>query len=88
MQEKAPEVEDWIVSAPFAPRLVVRFRGDRVLAAINADDGSLSASFGKYSAGKAAALKARAFDRAALGRRGLQYERLDQLTVDLLLGVR
>jgi MFS family permease len=32
----AVRVVPWIVSAPFAPRLVVRFRGDRVLAAINA----------------------------------------------------
>ena len=32
----AIRVIPWIVSAPFAPRLVVRFRGDRVLAAINA----------------------------------------------------
>lgn len=31
----AVRVVPWIVAAPFAPRLVVRFRGDRVLAAIN-----------------------------------------------------
>ena len=31
----AIRVIPWIVSAPFAPRLVIRFRGDRVLAAIN-----------------------------------------------------
>jgi xylose isomerase len=43
---------------------------------------------GAYTSRKAAALRAHAFDREALGRRGLQYERLDQLTVDLLLGVR
>ena len=29
-----------------------------------------------------------AFDRAAIAERGLKYERLDQLTVDLLLGAR
>jgi xylose isomerase len=28
------------------------------------------------------------FDRIALAEKGLAYERLDQLTVDLLLGVR
>jgi xylose isomerase len=44
--------------------------------------------FGKYSASKAAGLKQASFDRQALGARGLPYERLDQLTVDLLLGVR
>jgi xylose isomerase len=69
-----------------------RFNADReiqaLLAAILADDGSMAPYFGQYSAGKAKALKAQAFDRAALARRGLQYERLDQLTVDLLLGAR
>jgi xylose isomerase len=41
-----------------------------------------------YSRAVAAALKARRFDRAALGARGLAYERLDQLTIDVLLGAR
>lgn len=41
-----------------------------------------------YSPERAAALLARTFDRAALGSRGLAYERLDQLTVEVLLGVR
>ena len=59
-----------------------------LLAKINADDGSTDAFKGAYSAEKAAALKAASFDRAALGARGLAYERLDQLTVELLLGVR
>jgi xylose isomerase len=40
-----------------------------------------------YSRAAADALKAQSFDRAALGARGLAYERLDQLTVELLLGV-
>lgn len=69
-----------------------RFNADKeiqsLLAEINADDGSMSGYFGKYSAGKAKALKAHAFDRPAIGARGLQYERLDQLTVELLLGIR
>jgi xylose isomerase len=43
---------------------------------------------GKYSAEKAAALNAQPFDRAAIAQHGLKYERLDQLTIDLLLGVR
>jgi xylose isomerase len=59
-----------------------------LLADINADDGSTDTFKGAYSAEKAAALKAASFDRAALGARGLAYERLDQLTVELLLGVR
>jgi xylose isomerase len=59
-----------------------------LLAQINADDGSTDPFKGAYSAEKAAALKAASFDRAALGARGLAYERLDQLTVEVLLGVR
>jgi len=43
---------------------------------------------GGYSRATADALKAHAFDRVALGARGLGYERLDQLTVELILGVR
>ena len=59
-----------------------------ILAEINADDGSTDGFKGVYTAEKAAALKAHAFDRQALGARGFQYERLDQLVVELLLGVR
>jgi xylose isomerase len=59
-----------------------------LLAEINADDGSTNGFKGAYSAEKAAALKAASFDRVALGARGLAYERLDQLTVELLLGAR
>lgn len=59
-----------------------------LLAEINADDGSYAAYFGKYDRQKADALKSLPFDRAAAASRGLLYERLDQLTIDLLLGVR
>jgi xylose isomerase len=59
-----------------------------LLAEIHADDGSLNQYFGKYSTEKAKALKAQPFDRSAISSKGLQYERLDQLTIDLLLGVR
>jgi xylose isomerase len=59
-----------------------------LLAEINADDGSLSQYFGKYSAEKADALKAQAFDRVAISQRGLKYEKLDQLTIEVLLGIR
>jgi xylose isomerase len=59
-----------------------------LLQEINSDDGSVSAYQGRYSAQKAAALKAIAFDRQSLSSRGMPYERLDQLTVELLLGVR
>jgi len=59
-----------------------------LVAEINADDGSMDQYFGKYSTDKANALKAQAFDRSAIAGRGLKYERLDQLTVEVLLGVR
>jgi xylose isomerase len=69
-----------------------RFKADpeiqAVLAAVPADDGSMAAYSGKYSADKAAAIRSHSFDRAAIASRGLQYERLDQLTIDLLLGAR
>ncbi len=58
------------------------------LAEIKADDGSLNQFFGKYTADKAQSLKAHSFDRTVLGQRGQPYEKLDQLTIDLLLGVR
>ena len=59
-----------------------------LLAEINADDGKTDAFKGAYSADKAAALKSASFDRTALGARGLPYERLDQLTLELLMGIR
>jgi len=69
-----------------------RFNADpeiqALLAEINADDGALAPFCGAYTPEKAAALKAQPFDRVALAGRGLHYERLDQLTIDLLLGVR
>ena len=43
---------------------------------------------GRFSRADADALKARTFDRGALGSRGLGYERLDQLTTEVLLGAR
>jgi xylose isomerase len=59
-----------------------------LLQEIRADDGSLSWLSGGYSADKAQRLKEQTFDRIALGQRDLRYERLDQLTIELLLGVR
>jgi xylose isomerase len=59
-----------------------------LLAEIRATDGTTDQFSGGYSAEKAAALRAQSFDRAALGRRGQPYERLDQLVIELLLGVR
>ena len=59
-----------------------------LLAEINADDGSTTVYAPPYTPEKAAALKEASFDRIALGQRGLGYERLDQLTIEVLLGVR
>ena len=59
-----------------------------LLAEINADDGAMTTYQGANTHQKAVAIKAHSFDRPALGARGLTYERLDQLTVELLLGVR
>ena len=59
-----------------------------IVSEINADDGSMDQYFGKYSQEKATALKNHSFDRAAIAKRGLKYERLDQLTIEVLLGTR
>ena len=59
-----------------------------LLAEIAADDGTTEPFRGAYSRQKAEQLKAAVFDRAALGAWPLAYEKLDQLTVELLLGVR
>lgn len=49
---------------------------------------SKPSTVGPFSPDGAANLKARVFDRASLAARGLNYERLDQLTTEVLLGVR
>jgi xylose isomerase len=59
-----------------------------LLAEINTEDPSLAAYLGKYSPQKAMSLKAQSFDREKIAKRGLKYEKLDQLTIDLLLGAR
>jgi xylose isomerase len=67
-----------------------RFREDSeiqsILEEIRASGGEPVPS--KYSRATADRLKAANFDRAALASRGLAYERLDQLVIDLLFGVR
>ena len=69
-----------------------RFHRDReiqdLLQEINAEAPELKPVHGSYSPERAAALKAFAFDPEVLGMRGLKYERLDQLTAELILGVR
>lgn len=69
-----------------------RFNADpevqAILAEVNAEDPAMKPFFGKYSREKAAALKVQAFERPAISQRGLKYERLDQLTFDILTGTR
>jgi xylose isomerase len=45
-------------------------------------------AIGAYSPESARKLAARIYDRAALAAKRLEYERLDQLTIEILLGVR
>jgi xylose isomerase len=69
-----------------------RFNADpeiqSLVAEIQAQDPAMAMFAGKYSPAKADALKAHVFDREAISQRGMQYERLDQLVFDLLMGVR
>jgi len=60
----------------------------QLLAEINADDGAFKYLEAGYSRESLAKLRAATFDRAALGSRDLPYERLDQITMDILFGVR
>lgn len=52
------------------------------------DLGNGAPAVGKFSKAGAQALLGYNFDRAAMSSKGLKYERLDQLTIDILLGVR
>jgi xylose isomerase len=69
-----------------------RFKQDAeiqaLLAEINADGGDYGYLGGGYSKDTLNRLQGESFDRAAMSRRSLPYERLDQLTIELLLGVR
>jgi xylose isomerase len=59
-----------------------------LIAEINADDGTFDYLKSGYSKDAAQKLRDVEFDRAAMGSRNLPYEKLDQLTIELLLGVR
>ena len=65
-----------------------RFAGHREIQALLAEiRGDGQAAVGTFTPAVAESLKNRAFDRKALAARSLPYERLDQLVVDLLLGI-
>ncbi len=59
-----------------------------IVAEIRSADESVASLLEPYSSERAKALGAHEFDRRALAARGQPYERLDQLTVELLLGAR
>jgi xylose isomerase len=59
-----------------------------LLAEIYSSNGDHVEPLGRYSREKANRLKELPLDRNELARKPLPYERLDQLTVDILLGVR
>ncbi|MBC8099369.1 MAG: xylose isomerase [Armatimonadetes bacterium] len=69
-----------------------RFNADAeiqaLLAEINAQDSAYGYLGEAFTPDAAARLKGESFDRAVLGARKLPYEQLDQLTIELLLGVR
>ena len=69
-----------------------RFNADSEIQAlldeINAEDEKTLPFLAGYTSQTSASLTDYHFDIATLGTRGLNYERLDQLLIDLLLGVR
>ena len=69
-----------------------RFNADAEIRALLAELNEGTAAYewlnGGYSADKVTRLLGETFDRVALGARGLGYERLDQLTNEVLWGIR
>jgi len=67
-----------------------QFAADKEIQALLAEIRSHAAdvAIGKYNRATADSLKSREFDREQLASRPLPYEKLDQLVIDLLLGIR
>ncbi|HEV3486779.1 MAG TPA: hypothetical protein VG106_15315, partial [Vicinamibacterales bacterium] len=61
---------------------------DEEIQALVREAAGASSSPARYSASHRDQLLGQSFDRAAIAGRGLAYERLDQLTMEVLLGVR
>ena len=57
-------------------------------AEINIRNPKLEEMYANFSPEAVTVLKAMKFDRPKLGARGLPYEKLDQLTIEILMGVR
>lgn len=58
-----------------------------LLAQIQPRDAQLESLMARYTPENAKALRQQPFDIESLGKKGLQYEKLDQLVIDLLMGV-
>lgn len=71
---------------------VAKFNTDpeiqNLLMEIKKENKAMEEMAGKYSPKKMEALKRYHFDRKSLSEKGLQYEKLDQLTNEILLGIR
>jgi xylose isomerase len=67
-----------------------RWNADTEIQAMVAElgDGHGAPGLSTYSPHHRESLFGQTFDRVALAQKGLAYERLDQLTMELLLGVR
>ena len=59
-----------------------------LIADLNSDQQGATDLLGAYSKDNLTKLRAAKFDRVGIAKRGFNYERLDQLTMDILLGVR
>jgi xylose isomerase len=65
-----------------------RWNADKEIQALLKESALGGGSFGRYSKDASKQLLAKSFDRAKIAARGLHYERLDQLTMEVLWGVR
>jgi xylose isomerase len=65
-----------------------RWNADREIQALVKELGTSNGHLGKFSRDGSQKLLSRNFDRGDLSKKGLQYERLDQLTMEVLFGVR
>ena len=65
-----------------------RWRADKEIQALVAASSKGEQLFGPYSAKANETLLGRQFDRRGIAAKGLGYEKLDQLTMEVLLGVR
>lgn len=59
-----------------------------IIAELNSDQQGADTLLGAYSKENLAKLRAAKLDRVEIAKRGFNYERLDQLTMDVLLGAR